>query len=439
MKPTSLDDNIIYQCSQFSHRFTQVLNAGFRAQGLDLTPEQLSILVALLYKGKATQQEISIQLGRDKTTVTRVIRHLETKGLIHFAPHPTDNRSRLAALTPKGERLQNSAIQVSGALYMRTLEGIPQTDLRVALRVLGRMTRNCLLIFSFMLTATLPLQAQKNPALARKYRIGDSYRYRLTCKQYSNGEWKSTNISVCRLTVVRDSTGNPNDEITWESLRTIQPKDSLDHSTIARSVPPYRVSLTPKGPMALPPLTVPDMTESITDFNTFLVAIHPYSGLDSLQHPGDSFPTPKPAIGNFADGRSILKGEDCLAVTIKLTALNSNTADLQTSFLPPAVNGLRYILPEIDTPVAAGSPNNFQMVMSTGPKLYLLQYGREYFVIHSTISTKDGKLQKADMYNQLSLKLKLSCNEQYQHCQYETPLSIERRLTVELLPEKVVN
>lgn len=439
MKPNSLDDNIVYQCSQFSHLFTQVLNAQFRDQGLDLTPEQLSILVALLYKGKATQQEISTQLGRDKTTITRVIRHLATKGLIQFAPHPTDNRSRLASLTTRGERLQKTAIQLSGALYMRVLEGISSADLGITLKVLGRMTRNCLFILGLILTAMLPLHAQKNLALARKYRIGDTYRYRLTCKQYYNGEWKSTNISVCRLTVVTDSAGNPNDEIVWESLRTIQPIDSSDRSPKARLVPPYRVSLSPKGPMALPPLTIPDMTESITDFHTFLVAIHPYAGVDSLQRPGDSFPSPKPAIGNFANGQSILKGEDCLAMTIKLIALDHTTALLQTSFMPPRVNGLTYILPEMDTPVVAGSPNNFQMVMPAGAKQYHVQYGREYFVIHSTISAKDGKLQKADMYNQLSLKLKLGCNEQYQQCQHETPLNIERRLTLELLPEKVVN
>lgn len=439
MKPTSLDDNIVYQCSQFSHRFTQVLTAEFRDKGLDLTPEQLSILVALLYKGKATQQEISNQLGRDKTTITRVVGHLESKGLIHFEPHPTDNRSRLASVTGKGERLRDTAIQLSGALYVRALEGISSADLGIALKVLGRMTRNCALILTCILTVIGSLHAQKNPALDRKYRIGDTYRYRLTTKQYYNGQWKSTNMSVCRLTVVRDSAGNPNDEITWESLRTIQPNDSFDRSEKARSVPPYRVSLTPKGPMALPPLTIPDMTGSITDFHTFLVAIHPYAGIDSLQRPGDSFPSPKPAIGNFANGQSILKGEDCLAMTIKLVALNHNTALLETSFLPPPANGLTYILPEIDTPVVAGTPNNFQMVMPAGPKIYHVQYGREYFVIHSTISTKDGKLQKADMYNQLSLKLKLSCNEQYQQCQHETPLTIERRLTLELLPEKVVN
>jgi hypothetical protein len=280
----------------------------------------------------------------------------------------------------------------------------------------------------------LPLQAQKNPALARKYRIGDTYRYRLTCQQYYNGQWKSTNVSICRLKVVTDSTGNPNDEISWESLRILMPNDSSDRSSIAQSTPPYRVSLTPKGPMGLPPLTIPDMTESITDFNTFLVAIHPYIGIDSLQHPGDSFPSPKPTIGNFANGQSILKGEDCLAITIKLLALDRNTAELRTSFLPPAANGLAYITPAIDTPVVAGIPNNFQMAMPAGAKLFHLQYGREYFVIHSTISTKDGKLQKADMYNQLSLKLKLNCNEQYQQCQQDVPLAIERKLTLELLP-----
>jgi hypothetical protein len=62
-----------------------------------------------------------------------------------------------------------------------------------------------------------------------------------------------------------------------------------------------------------------------------------------------------------------------------------------------------------------------------------VQYGREYFVIHSTLSTIDGKIVVADMYNQLSLKLKVNCDSSYGHCLTEMPLNIERRLTLKLL------
>jgi DNA-binding MarR family transcriptional regulator len=433
MKPTSLDNNIVFQCADFSHRFTTLLKTEFRNQGLDLTPEQLSILVALWYKGKATQQEISKQLRRDKTTITRVVQNMEKNGLISFSQHPTDNRSRLASVTAKGERLQNAAIRVSGSLYTRVLTNIPVADLGIAIKVLGRMTRNCVLILGCWLAA-FSLHAQNKNLLARKYRIGDVYRYRLTCEQTQNGKWTSTQVSICTLTVVRDSAGNPNDEIRWDSLWNYTPKDTLNEWANARATKPYRVSLGPGGPMALPPLTDPDMVEPITDFHTFLVAIHPFIGIDSLRKPGDSIANTSLAIGNFADGKSIPKGEDCLATIARLTSLDGTSATLESSFLPPLKPGLTYLLPEMDTPVVAGIPNNFQMVMAAGPQHFHLQYGREYFVVHSTLSTKDGKLQKGDMFNKLTLKMKINCDEHYQQCQAELPFAIERKLILELIP-----
>jgi DNA-binding MarR family transcriptional regulator len=436
MKPTSLDDNIIFQCSDFSHQFNLVLGAELQNQEFDLTPEQLSILVALWYKGKATQQEISRHLRRDKTTITRVIRHLEAKSLVYFSPHPTDSRSRLAAVTPRGAKVQDAAISISGSLYARVLKGIAPADLGIALKVLARMTRNCVVLIFCIFTG---MNTYAQSPLARKYRPGDTYRYRLTCESYTDGKWSSTNISVCLLTVVVDSAGNPNDEIRWESLRIFTAKDTVDGSAEARSIKPYRVSLLAKGQLDLPPLSIPAMTESITDFNTFLVAISRNIGIDSLKKTGDSIAGPVPVIGNFANGKTILIGEDCISISARLDSLIGNTAQLQTSFMPPPTPHLHYLLPAMDTPVVAGCPNNFQMVMPATPQHYNIQYGREFFVIHSTVGTKDGKLLKADMFNQLTLQLKVNCDEHFRQCQVQLPISIQRRLTVELLPEKMLH
>jgi hypothetical protein len=87
----------------------------------------------------------------------------------------------------------------------------------------------------------------------------------------------------------------------------------------------------------------------------------------------------------------------------------------------------------MNTPVVADTINNFQMVMPTGPEQYIVQYGREYFYINSTVRKKDGKIINATMFNKLNLKLKINCNKEYKNCQFEMPFSEQRNLRLELL------
>jgi DNA-binding MarR family transcriptional regulator len=139
----------------------------------------------LWYKRQATQGEISSQLRRDKSTIARVVRNMERKGLLAFSPHPNDNRSRLASLTLKGESIQAAAIQVSGALYVRAIKGIATTDIRVALKVLAHMIRNCAPIL-FLFLGLCPAYAQPviqaKRSLSRRYQLGETARYQLSCE-----------------------------------------------------------------------------------------------------------------------------------------------------------------------------------------------------------------------------------------------------------------
>ncbi|TDX00338.1 alginate lyase family protein [Dinghuibacter silviterrae] len=288
--------------------------------------------------------------------------------------------------------------------------------------------RKCLSLILF-LAAVCPVAAQDR--IARTYKKGDAYRYKLTCTSWQNKNWTSTTVSICLLTVVYDSLGTPYDEVRWESSVSTTQKDTVTHAV--DRVQPYRISLAPGGSIPLPPLTVPDMTEPITDFNTFFVAISPQAGVNHLSRVGDSFAMPSPVIGRFGNGVNILKGEDCIQTTLYLSGSDKDKNSVLATFMPPAKPGLTYFTSDMNTPVVKDTPNNFQMVMPAGGGKFHLQYGREYFVIQSVIRKTDGKLLGGDMYNALTLSLHVNCDSAYQHCQATLPMAIERKLTVELL------
>jgi hypothetical protein len=281
-------------------------------------------------------------------------------------------------------------------------------------------------------------RAQTNPEklaiqFDRKYKIGDVYRYKLTMDEFHNGNFDHKNIAICELTVVKDSLGVPYDEVRWIQRKTITQKDTIDLSKSAISVKPFKISLDSKGNIDLPKIDVSDMTEPIQDFITFFVAVSPLVGISNLYKINDSFAIKEPVKADFSNGSSILKGEDCISISVRLKNIDKGTASLYTAFSPPSQQCLSYLISDMNVPVVSDVINNFQMVMQTEPNKYLIQYGREFFNINSEIRKSDGKILSAKMFNQLNLKMKINCDNNYKNCQFEMPFYEERHLQLELL------
>ena len=288
------------------------------------------------------------------------------------------------------------------------------------------------------LLISLHTTAQKKDSLTntlfgRKYKTGDSYRYLLTTTSWQNEKLQGTTLSACALQVVTDSAGVAYDEIKWLSKKEIKGKDTTDKTAEAIQVAPYRISLDAKGKLSIPAITVASMTGEITDFNTFFVAVSPQLGIAKLSKKNDRYHKAAPVTGDFSNGRDIVKGSDCLDVSLLLQDIDKNTATLLTSFLPPTDSCLQYLAPDMALPVVKDTINNFQMVRPFGNNKYNVLYGREYFYITSIIRRSDGKITGATMHNLLSLKIKLYCGEDYTNCQSTIPFTIERRLKLEIL------
>lgn len=142
MNPSSLNDNIVYLCTEFSHHFSQGLRHELQANHLKITPEQLAILVFLFYHKSVSQKKLSDGLKRDKTTIARVIMNLEKLGLIKQTTHPDDARSKLVGLTKNGQVVQEKALIVSGSLYTKTVHGLQAKELAELARILHKLLDN---------------------------------------------------------------------------------------------------------------------------------------------------------------------------------------------------------------------------------------------------------------------------------------------------------
>ena len=87
----------------------------FNEKGIDISPEQLTVLSLLWKKDRVTQQELCNITFKDKPNMTRLIDSLEKKGLAKRITDENDKRNNLILLTPEGKAIEEKAFLVANA------------------------------------------------------------------------------------------------------------------------------------------------------------------------------------------------------------------------------------------------------------------------------------------------------------------------------------
>jgi DNA-binding MarR family transcriptional regulator len=100
-----------------ARRFDEVL----RPYGL--TNGQFSLLMSLNRPQPPAMNSVATLLAMDRTTLTAALKPLERRGLVKVSVDPADRRSRLTALTAKGENVLGSAVRVWERTH-REIEGM---------------------------------------------------------------------------------------------------------------------------------------------------------------------------------------------------------------------------------------------------------------------------------------------------------------------------
>lgn len=78
----------------------------------DITPEQWSVLFQIDRSEGLIQKEIAKRSGKDKPTTTRILDHLEGKGLIYKKTGENDRRSFKVYITDKGKALIKETVPI---------------------------------------------------------------------------------------------------------------------------------------------------------------------------------------------------------------------------------------------------------------------------------------------------------------------------------------
>ncbi|MFJ9565272.1 MarR family winged helix-turn-helix transcriptional regulator [Streptomyces fuscichromogenes] len=114
--------------------------ARFGEGGLDLTPDQFSLLDALADRPDlVTLAQLSNELGREKTVVLRQVDSLEKRGLLERVADPNDRRKRGLVLTVEGHRVHVAAKIIVDRLMTELVGDMPAEELSGVVKSLDEM------------------------------------------------------------------------------------------------------------------------------------------------------------------------------------------------------------------------------------------------------------------------------------------------------------
>jgi DNA-binding MarR family transcriptional regulator len=116
----------------------------FQNNGFDVGPEEWAILLILWNKGPQTPSALADATIRDRTTVTRLLDGMVTKGLVKRDPDPNDRRKMRVQVSDLGVSLKDGMVAVARGLIAETLDGISSEDAEITTRTLRRMSLNLL-------------------------------------------------------------------------------------------------------------------------------------------------------------------------------------------------------------------------------------------------------------------------------------------------------
>ena len=118
-------------CAVFSLRrasriVTRIYEQHLRFSGL--SANQFITLSVLHRVGPKTVSKLALELGMDRTTLSRDLRPLERKGFVSLVPLPTDRRTKMVALSSAGKSAYNLALPAWSAAQQRVFTALGEGE-----------------------------------------------------------------------------------------------------------------------------------------------------------------------------------------------------------------------------------------------------------------------------------------------------------------------
>ncbi len=233
--------------------------------------------------------------------------------------------------------------------------------------------------------------------------------------------------------VKKDATGVYVEEYRWSNFVSDGRKTELSDAGVN-----FRqlVSLDPQRLPSPPKLSQADLrlVGPITDFMTCYADLWLATRLGKLSLAGDHFYFKHGTPNSWADGTSVLVGEDAIDfdMTLKSMDTSQQTATLLVRHVPPENPNLKLPTDWMHKPVA-DTANNWVQVQKTKDGKFSAAVGKETFDVEMTLSLKDGKILAATIENPVLTVERECADAALTSCGDPKPRTIRRHIELSLV------
>lgn len=139
---TEVTGQLVHLMLELRDELRQFMQKKFRANDIDLTYEMHQIMACLWRSDGLSQQELANRTLKEKASMTFLIDNLSKRELVTRKEHPTDRRSKLIHLTPKGIQMGQMVKPWVDELFVVAGSGLDTAVLQEQIRVLTKMRDN---------------------------------------------------------------------------------------------------------------------------------------------------------------------------------------------------------------------------------------------------------------------------------------------------------
>ena len=139
-----IDQQLVFAIlnGKVSTAINRKLSRNFRQNGIEITPEQWTILLSLWEKDGITQLDLCNATFKDKPSMTRLIDNMEKQHLVVRISDKKDKRTNLVYLTKTGRELESQSFKIAISTLHEALQGISVEELKIGQEVLRKIFTN---------------------------------------------------------------------------------------------------------------------------------------------------------------------------------------------------------------------------------------------------------------------------------------------------------
>jgi DNA-binding MarR family transcriptional regulator len=132
-------ESLGYLVHRTSRLIRKYFNKELTRKGYSLTGEQYDVLFHLWHRDEQQQHELAKGLCKDKTTITRLIKGIESLNLVRRISNKDDKREKLVCLTASGKAVVKELASLAQAILERAQKGITSSNIAVCKEVLTQI------------------------------------------------------------------------------------------------------------------------------------------------------------------------------------------------------------------------------------------------------------------------------------------------------------